>query len=401
VNILQQELQQELQQRQLKHLYRQRQTIASPQGAEICIEGKQYLNFSSNDYLGLANHPDVISALQQGAQKYGVGSGAAHLISGHSSPHHALEEELADFTDRPRALIFSTGYMANLGVLCTLLKKGDTLFEDKLNHASMIDGGLLSGATLQRYLHSDINSLTKKLSSVKNNNVTAIQTTRLIASDGIFSMDGDIAPVKELATIAQQQQAWLMIDDAHGLGIIGQQGKGSLSQLNASCEDVPILMGTFGKAFGTFGAFIAGSETLIETLIQKARPYIYTTALPPAIAHATRTSLKLVIQYDEQRQQLQTLIKQFKQGAKQLGLKLMPSDSAIQPLLVGNSEKVLLIKKTLQQQGIIVGAIRSPTVPIGSERLRITFSATHKPQQVEKLLSALDSSQNFSQKKAT
>lgn len=383
MNILQQQLRRNLEQRQHDHLYRMRQISESPQGAEIRIDGKKYLNFSSNDYLGLANHPGIIRALHTGAEKYGVGSGAAHLISGHSVAHHALEEELADFTGRQRALVFSTGYMANLGVLCTLLKKGDSIFEDKLNHASIIDGGLLSGATLQRYLHTDVDSLNKKIS---NSNAT----TKLIATDGVFSMDGDIAPINQLAALAKQHKAWLMVDDAHGIGVIGKQGKGTLALLNATSEDVPILVGTFGKAFGTFGAFIAGAEPLIETLIQNARTYIYTTALPAAIAHATRTSLKLIIQSDDRRQHLQALIKQFKEGATQLALNLMPSVSAIQPLLVGNAEKVLLIKNSLQQQGIVVGAIRSPTVPTGTERLRITLSAAHKSQQVEQLLSSLE-----------
>ncbi len=383
MNILQQQLHRDLEQRQHDHLYRTRQITESPQSAEIRIGGKKYLNFSSNDYLGLANHPDIIRALHTGAEKYGVGSGAAHLISGHSVAHHALEEELADFTGRQRALVFSTGYMANLGVLCTLLKKGDSIFEDKLNHASIIDGGLLSGATLQRYLHTDMNSLNKKMS---NSNAT----TKLIATDGVFSMDGDIAPINQLAVLAKQHKAWLMVDDAHGIGVIGKQGKGTLALLSATSEDVPILMGTFGKAFGTFGAFIAGAEPLIETLIQNARTYIYTTAIPPAIAHATRTSLKLIIQSDDRRQHLQALIKQFKEGATQLALNLMPSVSAIQPLLVGNAEKVLLIKNSLQQQGIVVGAIRSPTVPTGTERLRITLSAAHKSQHVEQLLSSLE-----------
>jgi len=334
--------------------------------------------------LGLANHPEVIKALQTGAEKYGVGSGAAHLISGHSTAHHALEEELAEFTGRQRTLIFSTGYMANLGVIATLLGKNGAIFQDKLNHASMIDGGLLSGAKLQRYLHADMSSLKQKLSSCH-------AETKLVATDGVFSMDGDIAPINDLAAITNQHQTWLMVDDAHGIGVIGEQGKGTLDQLNMTANDVPILMGTFGKAFGTFGAFVAGAESLIETLIQSARTYIYTTALPPAIAHATRTSLKLIIKGNEQREHLQTLIKKFKQGAEQLGLNLMPSDTAIQPLLVNNVEKLLSLKNNLQQQGYIVGAIRSPTVPAGSERLRITLSAAHEAQHIEKLLSALAS----------
>ena len=382
MDVAQEKLKSDLAQRHADHLYRSRQTIDGPQGARIIIDGKKYLNFSSNDYLGLANHPDVVKALQQGAEKYGVGSGAAHLISGHSIAHHTLEEELADFTGRQRALLFSTGYMANLGILSSLLQKGDAIFEDKLNHASMIDGGLLSGARLQRYLHTDTHHLEKKLANSSVN-------TKLIATDGIFSMDGDAAPLKEIAAIAKKHSAWLMVDDAHGLGVIGEQGKGTLALQNLTNNDAPILMGTLGKAFGTFGAFVAGDETLIETLIQKARTYIYTTALPPAIAHATITSLKLVRNDSWRREHLQGLINQFKQGAIQSDLKLMQSNTAIQPMLIGNAEKTITIKHKLQEMGFIVGAIRTPTVPAGSERLRVTLCASHQPEDVDQLIDAL------------
>ncbi len=382
MDVAQEKLKSDLAQRHADHLYRSRQTIDGPQGARIIIDGKKYLNFSSNDYLGLANHPDVIKALQQGAEKYGVGSGAAHLISGHSMAHHVLEEELANFTGRQRALLFSTGYMANLGVLSSLLQKGDAIFEDKFNHASMIDGGLLSGARLQRYLHNDTHSLEKKLAA-------SSADTKLVATDGIFSMDGDAAPLKEIANITKKHSAWFMVDDAHGLGVIGEQGKGTLAHQNLTTDDVPVLMGTLGKAFGTFGAFIAGDETLIETLIQKARTYIYTTALPPAIAHATSTSLKLLQKEYWRREHLQDLIKQFKQGAIQSDLKLMPSDTAIQPVLIGNAEKTLSIKHKLQEKGFIIGAIRTPTVPAGSERLRITLTTSHQPEDVDQLIDAL------------
>lgn len=376
-------LRKDLELRRTLHVYRARQTIESPQGIEILIKGKKFLNFCSNDYLGLANHPEVVNALKVGADMYGAGSGAAHLISGHSAAHHQLEDELAEFTGRQRTLLFSTGYMANLGVITSLLQKGDALFEDKLNHASMIDAGLLSGAKLQRYLHADINSLERIIS----NNQTQ---TKLIATDGVFSMDGDIAPLTRLADVAQEQNSWLMVDDAHGLGVIGNQGKGILAQLNLTPEQVPILMGTLGKAFGTFGAFIAGDEALIETLIQKARTYIYTTALPPAIAHATITSLKLIKQDSWRREHLQDLVRQFKQGASQLGLTLLASDTPIQPVMINDAQQVMSLKDSLQEQGLMVGAIRAPTVATGTERLRITFSAEHQAQHVEQLLDALD-----------
>ncbi|MGR9087679.1 MAG: aminotransferase class I/II-fold pyridoxal phosphate-dependent enzyme, partial [Gammaproteobacteria bacterium] len=275
----------ELSARRAQGLYRSRQTLASAQGITVQIDGRTVLNFCSNDYLGLANHPDVVRAFKRGAERYGVGSGSAHLICGHSLAHHALEEELAEFTGRDRALLFSTGYMANMGTVSALVDRGDTVFEDRLNHASLLDGGLLSAAKFKRYRHADVAHL-KGL-------MTQASGKKLIVTDGVFSMDGDWAPLKELASLARQQNAGLMVDDAHGLGVLGNEGGGLLKQYQLDQNEVPILMGTLGKAIGTFGAFVAGSGELVETLIQKARPYIYTTALPPAIAEATRTSLKL------------------------------------------------------------------------------------------------------------
>ncbi|MFP5345274.1 MAG: aminotransferase class I/II-fold pyridoxal phosphate-dependent enzyme, partial [Gammaproteobacteria bacterium] len=281
--------------RRKQHLYRTRRVTQGAPGAEVIIEGKRYLSFCSNDYLGLANHPEVVKAMQQGAARYGAGSGASHLISGHSSAHHALEEELAGFTRRPRALLFSTGYMANLGVISALAGRlsacdaqagGDVVLEDRLNHASLIDAGLLSGARLLRYAHADMADLEKKC-------VAKTDRRMIIASDGVFSMDGDIAPVPELSRIARRHDAWLMIDDAHAFGVLGKTGGGTQEHFGLTADDVPVLAGTLGKALGTFGAFVAGSEELIETLIQQARSYIYTTALPPAVAEATRVSLRL------------------------------------------------------------------------------------------------------------
>ncbi len=345
------------------------------------IDNKAVVNFCSNDYLGLANDARVITAFKKATDDYGVGSGSAHLICGHSSAHHALEEELAEFTGCERALLFSTGYMANLGTITALVGRGDCIFEDKLNHASLLDGGLSSGALFKRYPHADLEQLEKLLFKASGQ--------KLVVTDGVFSMDGDVAPLRELADLAKQNAAWLMVDDAHGFGVLGKNGGGLVEQLNLTSDDVPILMGTLGKAFGTFGAFVAGSEMLIETLIQSAHTYIYTTALPPAIAEATRESLKIVIAETWRREKLQALITQFKTGAAQLGLPLMPSDSPIQPLLVGDSSRATRMSEQLLDAGFLVSAIRPPTVPKGKARLRITLSALHEFEEVARLLETL------------
>jgi len=359
-------------------LYRSRRIIESPQSILLQIDGNKYINFCSNDYLGLANHPDVIQAFKSAADTYGVGSGSAHLICGHSSAHHSLEEELAAFTGRDRALLFSTGYMANMGVIATLVGRSDTVFQDRLNHASLLDGALLSGARFKRYSHADTAQLDELMSN--------IPAKKLIVSDGVFSMDGDFAPLPTLVSIAKVRNAWLMVDDAHGLGVLGQQGGGVLEHYALNQNDVPILMGTLGKSFGTFGAFVAGSEELIEILIQKARTYIYTTALPAAIAEATRVSLKHVIADTWRRDKLNHLIERFKLGAQQLNLPLMPSDSAIQPLMINDSQQAVNISNYLFEQGFLVSAIRPPTVPKGSARLRVTLSALHEEQHIDRLL---------------
>ncbi len=363
-------------------LYRSRRVIESPQGIHLQIDGKTIVNFCSNDYLGLANHPDVINAFKAGADRYGVGSGSAHLICGHSAAHHALEDELAAFTGRDRALLFSTGYMANIGAVSALLGRADTVFEDRLNHASLLDGGLLSGARFKRYAHADAASLEAKLDQAMGR--------KLIVTDGVFSMDGDFAPLDELAMVAKKHKAWLMVDDAHGLGVIGEHGGGILEHYALSQDDVPVLMGTLGKGLGSFGAFVAGSEVLIETLIQKARTYIYTTAMPAAVAEATRASLKIVIEQNWRRDKLKQLSERFRLGAEQLGLTLMASSSAIQPVLIGDSQTAVDISIALLDAGFLVSAIRPPTVPQGSARLRVTFSALHEQQDVDRLLNALE-----------
>jgi 8-amino-7-oxononanoate synthase len=374
------DLEQALERLRAAGLYRRRRVQDRPQQPEAIVDGRPMLSFCSNDYLGLANHPGVIAALQRGAERWGVGSGAAHLVNGHSAAHHALEEELADFTGRLRALLFSTGYIANIGIISALTGRGDTLWQDRLNHASLLDGALLSRATLRRYPHADAAELDRLLGN---------RDTRMIASDGVFSMDGDLAPLPALALIARRAGAWLLVDDAHGLGVLGREGRGTLDHFGLDAEQVPILMGTLGKAFGTFGAFVAGSDALIETLIQRARSYIFTTAAPPALAEATRTSLALVRREDWRREHLQALIARFRAGANQLGLPLSESPTPIQPLIAGSSHQALAWAAELEARGILVGAIRPPTVPEGSARLRICLSAAHTETMVDRLLDAL------------
>lgn len=371
-----------LAERRAAHLYRSRKILQSPQAPEVMVDGKKYLAFCSNDYLGLANHPAVIAALSESATRFGAGSGASHLVAGHSSEHHALEEELAAFTGRDRALLFSTGYMANMGAITALLGQGDAVFEDRLNHASLLDAGLLSGARFQRFLHNDVGNLQARLDKTQ-------AARKLIVVDGVFSMDGDCAPLPELAVLAQKNNAWLMVDDAHGFGCLGKTGAGSAEHFGLTQEQLPILMGTLGKAAGSFGAFIAGSETLIESLIQFARPYIYTTAMPPAVAAATRASLRLIQAEHWRREHLQLLISHFRRGAMELGLQLMESFSPIQPIVIGSEAKTLAAAEQLAMRGILIIAIRPPTVPVGSARLRITFSAQHSIAQVQQLLDAL------------
>lgn len=374
-------LRQLLAQRQAEHLYRRPRITEGAQQPIMQVNGKTMLTFCSNDYLGLANHPEVIQAFQQAANQYGVGSGAAHLVNGHSRLHQQLEEALAEFTKRERALLFSTGYMANLGLTNALVERHDTVYQDRLNHASLLDAALLSKAKLIRYPHNDSEQLSQYLAA-------QVSGQKIIVTDGVFSMDGDTAPVKALAALAKAHDAWLIVDDAHGFGVLGKHGAGLLEAEQLSQEDA-ILMGTLGKAVGTAGAFVAGSTELIEYLIQTARPYIYTTAQPPAIAAASLASLKLIQTETWRREHLQALIQTFRTGAKQLGLNLMPSHTAIQPILVGDNAKALAISQQLEQRGILITAIRPPTVPANTARLRITLSAAHTQAQVEFLLETL------------
>ncbi len=375
-------LQAKLDQRHQQFLYRHRTHVASGCDAVLQVDGKSLINFCSNDYLGLAGHPDIAAALKAGVDQYGTGSGASHLISGHSTAHQHLEEQLAAFTGRPRALLFSTGYMANLGVINALVNRHDLVLEDQLNHASLLDGGHLSRADYKRYKHNNMQQLDYLLEQ-------STASRKLIVTDGVFSMDGDLAPLPEMSTVAAQHSGWLMVDDAHGVGVLGATGAGIVEQQGLTVEQVPILMGTLGKSFGTFGAFVAGSEALIETLIQFARTYIYTTALPPAIAAASSASLQLVRREHWRREHLQQLIQRFRDGAQQLGLQLMDSQTPIQPLLINNDQLVMEVNQQLRSRGFMVGAIRPPTVPAGSGRLRITLSASHSNQQIDQLLDAL------------
>ncbi|MBP1088706.1 MULTISPECIES: 8-amino-7-oxononanoate synthase [Pseudomonas] len=368
--------------RRAAHLYRQRPLLQSPQGPQIIVDGQPLLAFCNNDYMGLANHPEVIAAWQAGAERWGVGGGASHLVIGHSAPHHELEEALAELTGRPRALLFSNGYMANLGAVTALVGQGDTVLEDRLNHASLLDAGLLSGARFSRYLHNDVSSLEARLEK-------SVGDT-LVVTDGVFSMDGDIADLPALARATRAKGAWLMVDDAHGFGPLGANGAGIIEHFGLSMDDVPVLVGTLGKSFGTSGAFVAGSEELIETLIQFARPYIYTTSQPPALACATLKSLQLLRTEHWRREHLTRLIQQFRRGAEQIGLQLMDSFTPIQPIMIGDASRALRLSQLLRERGLLVTAIRPPTVPAGSARLRVTLSAAHSEADVQLLLNTLE-----------
>ena len=372
------ELQAALAQRKRRQLYRQRRLVSSPCNAQVISNGKHLLSFCSNNYLGLANHPNVIEAMQQAAKHYGVGSGASHLICGHSTIHHDLEAALADFTGRDRALLFSTGFMANSGIIQALLGKGDAVFEDRLNHASLIDAGLHSAASFSRYRHNDMNNLQNKLEQTN-------ARRKLIVADAVFSMDGDCVPLAQMQALAATHQAHIMLDDAHGFGVLNN-GKGFAA---TSQQKLPVYMATLGKAIGVFGAFVAGSEALIETLIQFARSYIYTTALPPAVAAASLAALQTLQAESWRHNNLQARIQQFRTGAAALPIRLMLSDTAIQPLLIGDPAQALAAAAALEAKGFLVAAIRPPTVPPNSARLRVTLTAAHTQAQVDSLLNAL------------
>jgi 8-amino-7-oxononanoate synthase len=365
-------------------LRRQRRTVrrGKPESAEIELDGRRCVDFCSNDYLGLAAHPQVVEAFIHAARMHGVGARASHLVTGHQAEHDALEQELAAFTGRERAIVFSTGYMANLGLVGALARHGADVFGDQLNHASLIDGGRLSGAKLHRYPHADVAALEQQLAAQESG-------TALVLTDGVFSMDGDLAPLPAIAAVCARHRAFLAVDDAHGLGAIGESGRGILEHFGLSPAQVPALVGTFGKAFGTFGAFVAGSEDLIETLIQRARTYIYTTALPPAVAAATRAALAVSIVEPWRRERVLALTRRFRELALAAGIRLAASETPIQPILQGSADSAMRASNALLERGFFVAAIRPPTVPADTSRLRITLSAAHRDEDVEGLVAAL------------
>ena len=379
--------------------YRARRTVESRRSGttRLVVDGRDVIAFCSNDYLGLADHPRVAESFVEAARRWGVGSGAAHLVSGHCREHRLLEEALAEFTGRARALLFSTGYMANLSVIGALAGRGDRVLEDRLNHASLLDAGLASGARFARYAHREPAALENWLAAslsgrtrgdAKRNRLRADFRT-LVATDGVFSMDGDIAPLRELAAVCQAHDAWLMVDDAHGFGVLGGTGRGSVEAAGLTAAEVPILMCTLGKALGVFGAFVAGSETLIETLIQRGRSYIYTTAMPPALAAAARAALAVQAEEGWRREKVLAHAARFRAAATTLGVELLPSETPIQPIMMGDEATALAASDALLALGLWVPAIRPPTVPAGRSRLRVTFSAGHDDEDVERLIAAL------------
>ena len=365
-------------------LWRNRIMLDGPQETHVAIDGQDFLVFCSNDYLGLANHPALIEAVADGAQRYGIGAGASHLIIGHSTVHHKLEEALARFVGFPRTLLFSTGYMANIGVVSALLDRGDAVFADKLNHASLNEAALLSRAKFIRYPHADMSVLEKRLAASKSKR-------KLVMTDAVFSMDGDIAPISEILALCEKYDALLLLDDAHGFGVLGAQGRGTLSLFEHGDIQSPniIYMATLGKAAGVFGAFVAAQPEVIETLIQHARSYIYTTATPALLSYTLLRSLALVEQEVWRRERLKQLVTQLKAELQSLRWPLLPSDTPIQPLIIGKSETSMQITMALRDEGILVPAIRPPTVPEGSARLRISLSALHSEENVKRLTAVL------------
>lgn len=373
--------------RHAQSLYRSRPIVGLCHSNQTTINQQNFINFSSNDYLGLSQSPRIHHSITTTLSSPGTvyGSGASHLVTGHHQAHHLLENELASWLGTERALLFSTGYMANLSVLQTLVEAQDVLLTDKLNHASLIEGAQASPAEVKRYPHNDMQALERRLVEVNKNNQQA-----MIVTDGVFSMDGDTADLPSIQKLAKKYQAWLLIDDAHGFGVLGKEGKGCFDYYQLAPDSNTLIMGTFGKAFGTFGAFVAGSEVAIESLIQFAKPYIYTTAMPVINAVATRTALNIVIHTPELRNKLERNIHYFKTQAQTVGLPLMPSNTAIQPLLIGTAEKAIEWSNALKDKGLWVTAIRPPTVPNNTARLRITLTADHTTEQIDQLINALD-----------
>ena len=366
-------------------LARRRRILETPQAPRVTVEGREFIAFCSNDYLGLAAHPEVIEAAREGAARHGVGAGASHLLLGHSSVHHELETRLAAFVEQPRALLFSTGYMANLAVVTALAGREDAVFADRLNHASLNDAALLSRAEFKRYPHLDLEALERLLGASR-------ARRRLVVSDAVFSMDGDLAPVPGLIALCERFDAWLLLDDAHGFGVLGEGGRGTGAHFGARSPRV-VTMATLGKAAGVFGAFVAAEAEVVETLLQRARPYIYTTALPPLLAAAVARSLELVRGGEERRRHLAALVARLRERLAPRRWKLLPSQTAIQPLVIGAAGEAMEVSERLAAAGLLVPAIRPPTVPRGTARLRISLSAAHGLHDVERLADALNSMQ--------
>ena len=363
-------------------LLRRARSIESARGVRVVIDGRELLNFCSNDYLGLAQDPRSIRALQNAANECGIGSSAAHLVCGHRREHAQLEDALCEWTGRDAALLFSSGWLANLGVMQALLDHDGACVQDKLNHASLLDAAQLAGAALKRYPHADAEGAARQLAH-------APEQSALLATDGVFSMDGDVAPLPELAALCVREGATLMVDDAHGLGVLGAHGAGSVNEAALSQCDAPILMATLGKALGCTGAFVAGSRELIEGLTQFARTFVYTTAMPPALAAAACEAVRIAHHEEWRREKLHALIVRFRHGATQLGLPLADSRTAIQPLILGDAARAVTASQALEASGFLVTAIRPPTVPQGKARLRVTLSAAHAEADVDRLLDAL------------
>lgn len=374
-------LRRRLEQLEREGLLRTRRVVEGPRGARLTVDGRRVLSFSSNDYLGLAAHPDVAAAAQRALAASGVGAGASALVSGHAAEHELLERRLAQFVRLPRALYFSTGTMANLGIVTAMAGRGDTVFSDALNHASLVDAARLSRAEVEVYPHVDVEALEARLARCES-------PVKLVASDTVFSMDGELAPVKQLVAACERHDAWLLLDDAHGFGVLGEGGRGALSHFGVASPRI-IYMATLGKAAGVFGAFAAADPDVIEWLIQRARSYVFTTGSPPALAAALVESLRILERDDWRRARLREHVARLRSGLRGLPWTLAPSDTPIQPLIVGENAAAVRLMESLLEGGIWVPAIRPPTVAAGTARLRISLSAAHEPDDVDRLVEAL------------
>ena len=378
------EIERSFEQRKQANRWRNRKRAQSAMARTLAIDGQSLLNFCSNDYLALANHPALKEAAIDAVETYGTGSGASHLVCGHQELHHQLEQDIAAMLGSEQAIIFSTGYMANLAIPQTFLGRNDLLLEDRLNHASLLDAGSISAVKMKRYPHADAASVEKALAD-------SDASRKMVLTDGTFSMDGDLAPVKQLAQSCRAHEAMLVVDDAHGFGVLGERGAGLMECENISVSGNVLMVGTLSKAAGSFGAFVAGDAVYIQSLIQFARTYIYTTALPPAVAAASIAAVKLIRSEPDRRERLQLLIDRFRDEATQAKLPLMPSETAIQPILLGSEANALAADALLRENGILAIAIRPPTVPAGSARIRLTFRADHTDEDMDRLLSVLTS----------